>query len=399
MELNALTRDAACRRACRWLHEHDEQTLSEQIALTRVAAPPFAESARAAEVLRRFREIGLARAGLDEVGNVVARLPGTDAGDAGAVLLIAHLDTVFPAETRIEVRQGEDGRIFAPGITDNGRGLAAMLAIARAVSAAGLRTRRPLVFVGSVGEEGRGDLRGVKHLFREGSPWRDAHAAIALDGTGATRIVTTGIGSRRLRVVYRGAGGHSWSDWGVANPAMALGRAIAALDGLPPPGSPKTTLTVARLGGGTSVNSIPEEAWMEIDLRSESGSHLERLEREARRAIRGAADAAREAAARPDSTMEIEVEVIGDRPAGSTPMDAPLVAAAAAATRFVGGDPDLIGSSTDANVPMSLGIPAIALGCGGDGGGIHTLGEWYANEEGPSGIERCLWTALAASQP
>lgn len=397
MDLTALTRSPAARRARRWLYDNDAATLAAQVELTRIAAPPFGEAARAAELLRRFRTIGLADAGQDEVGNVVARLPGDHDATRGAVLLIAHLDTVFPADTPIEVGEGEDGRLFAPGITDNGRGLAALLALAGALVAAGVRTRRPLVFVGSVGEEGRGDLRGVKHLFREGSGWRDAHAAIALDGTGSTRIVTTGIGSRRLRAEYRGVGGHSWSDWGVANPAAALGRAIAAFAVLETPAAPKTTLTVARLGGGTSVNAIPEESWMELDLRSESAPRLERLEREVRRALRNAADAERHAATRADATLRLEVTLIGDRPAGSVPADAPLVAAAAAATRLVGAEPETIGSSTDANVPMSLGIPAIALGCGGDGGGIHTLGEWYDNEDGPRGLERCLWVALAAA--
>jgi tripeptide aminopeptidase len=247
-----------------------------------------------------------------------------------------------------------------------------------------------------VGEEGLGDLRGVKHLFREGAPWRAAHAVIALDGTGCTRIVTSGTGSRRLRVTIRGEGGHSWADWGIANPAHALGRAVAGFLALRLPETPRTTLTVARVGGGTSVNSIPEEVWAEIDMRSEDGGTLAALEAGVRREVRAAVEAESGAAAR-GAPLEAEIGTIGDRPAGSVPADAPLVEAARAATRAIGEEPEELASSTDANVPMALGIPAITLGCGGDGGAIHTVAEWYRNDDGPRGLERCMLVALAAA--
>jgi tripeptide aminopeptidase len=398
MDLSQLYEHAPARRARDWLYAHDAATVAEQIELTRIAAPPFGEEVRGAELLRRFEAIGLEDTHRDAIGNVFGRLPGTSGVD-GAVLLIAHLDTVFPADTSLEVRHEPDGRILAPGITDNSRGLAGMLALARALVAAGLRMRRPLYFVGSVGEEGLGDLRGVKHIFAEGSRWRAASAVVALDGTGLNRIVTRGAGSRRLRVRLHGPGGHSWSDWGIVNPAHALGAVIAAVAALPLPAEPKTTLTVARIGGGKSVNAIPEEAWMELDLRSEGAAALVQVER----AVRQRLDAAvavenqRAGAQNRRPALVSEVEIIGDRPPGAIAPDAELLSIARAATGLIGTDAEEISSSTDANVPMAAGIPALTLGCGGDGGGIHTRAEWYLNENGALGLERCLWVTLAAA--
>jgi tripeptide aminopeptidase len=330
----------------------------------------------------------------DEAGNVLGSW-GPQGAETG-VVVAAHLDTVFPAGTDVEPR-GDGRRIRAPGITDNCRGVAAMLAVARALVEAAPRARGRVLFAGTVGEEGIGDLRGVKHLFRDGSPLRSAPAFVALDGSGMRRIVHRAIGSRRLRVDARGPGGHSWSDRGAPNPLVALSAGAAALRGMALPSPGRTALTVARMGGGSSVNSIPENAWMEIDLRSEVAGVLPRLEAEVREALSRAVEGESARRRRGTPPLTHEVRLIGDRPSGETPQSHPLVRVALATTRALGAEPELVGSSTDANVPMALGIPSIAIGAGGDSGGIHTLDEWYANDGGALGVERALLVVLAAA--
>jgi tripeptide aminopeptidase len=391
--LRDLTRDPALEPLRRRVHDEAAETLAEQLALVRIPAPSLAEGPRAAYLLERFHALGLDAVRQDEVGNVLGEW-GPAEGAAG-VVVAAHLDTVFPAGTDVEPRH-EGRRIHAPGITDNCRGLAALLALARVLPAAVPPARR-VVLVGSVGEEGIGDLRGVKHLFREGSPLREAGAFVALDGSGVRRIVHRAIGSLRLRVVIEGPGGHSWSDRGAANPAVALGAAVAALAALPLPHPARSALTVARLGGGTSVNSIPAEAWMEVDLRSEVAGVLPQLEEQLRAILVRALGEQNGARRRGTPPLSHQVRVIGDRPSGETAPDHPLVRLAATATRALGAEPELVGSSTDANVPMALGIPSIAIGAGGDSGGIHTLDEWYANDGGPTGVERALLVVLSAA--
>jgi tripeptide aminopeptidase len=396
MDLEPLLRHPALRRARARVHETDADTVREQLDLARIPAPPFGEAARGAEVRRRFEALGLEAVETDEVGNVLARLPGAARPEVPPVMVSAHLDTVFPPETELTPRT-EGERIHVPGITDNARGLAGMLALARVLAEAGARTCRPLVFAATVGEEGIGDLRGVKHLFREGGPWRAVGAFVSLDGSGVGRIVTRAVGSRRLRVTVRGPGGHSWADRGVANPVQALGAAITALGAIRPAPSAHASLTVARIGGGTSVNAVPHEAWMELDLRAASPTRLSRLEAEARSAVRGAVE--RESRGRLPRTRSLacEIEVIGDRPSGETPARAELVLAALAATTALGAKAELAASSTDANVPMALGIPAITVGAGGEGGGVHTPGEWYSNRGGPLGVERVLLLVAAVA--
>jgi acetylornithine deacetylase/succinyl-diaminopimelate desuccinylase-like protein len=374
------------------VHRTDDSTLRQQLELVRIPAPPFAEAERGARVLELLREAGYADAGVDEVGNVIATHPG--AGDGAPVVVAAHLDTVFPAGTDVEPRR--DGpRIYAPGITDNSRGLAGMLAVARVVRAARVATRRPVVFVASVGEEGAGDLRGVKHLFRDGGPLRSASAFIALDGSGMRRIVQRAIGSRRLRATVSGPGGHSWADRGAANPIVALGAATAEVSTLALPHPERSSLIVARIGGGTSVNAIPDAAWMELDMRSEVEGVLPELEA----SVNGVMErvVAEESGARRTGTepLAFRVEVIGDRPSGETPPRSELVRTATRITAELGGRAELVSSSTDANVPMALGIPSIAIGVGGDSGGIHTADEWFSNEGGALGVERALLIILA----
>jgi acetylornithine deacetylase/succinyl-diaminopimelate desuccinylase-like protein len=376
----------AFERAREQIRASDEATLADMVTVTRIAAPGGSETARAAWLSGRLRAHGLEPSS-DAVGNVLATSRSLD-GSAREIVVMAHLDTVFPADTSIDVRR--DGtRLWGPGICDNARGLAGMLALARGLAAAGWPNRAPITFVGSVGEEGAGDLRGARHFVRTRAG-RTA-AFIALDGAGCTRVIHAGVGSRRLRVRWAGPGGHSWSDWGAPNAIHAASLAIARLTALPLPERPRTTLSVGRCGGGTSVNAIPAESWFEVDLRSESAAALQELERAVRAAV--------EAVAREedDARLSCAIEVIGDRPAGATAVDDPLVQLALAATRAAGLEPELSSSSTDANVAMAAGIAAIAIGAGGDAGGTHTTGEWYDNATGPLGLERALRIVLGAA--
>ena len=398
MNLQSIVSLSTVRTARSLIHSRDAETLDEQIRLVAIPAPTGCEGKRGEYLQQRFLELGLREVGVDEVGNVLGTLPennSSSAGDARPVLLGAHLDTIFPPETEIRVRR--DGkRVFAPGITDNARGLAAMLAVAAVLREVGIRTERPLSFVATVGEEGLGDLRGVKHLFRPESRFAAAEAFISLDGAGLTRIVNRAIGATRIRATILGSGGHSWGDRGMPNPAHALGLAIAALREMGQRVSATSTVTVGRLGGGTSVNSIPSEAWMEVDLRSDDPPRLRGLEGEARKIIERAVRTEADTRTR-SGPLKLTLEPIGNRPCGETPAASSLVEASTAATRIVGAVPELTASSTDANVAMSLGIPAVTIGAGGRAGGVHTVEEWFDNTGGAQGIERALLTVLAAA--
>ena len=369
----------------------DERTLRDQVELTEIPAPPFGEQARGLRMAELFVEAGLAEVHTDEVGNVMGVRHGPE--PATPLVISAHLDTVFPSGTDLTVRR-DNGVLRAPGISDDGRGLAALLAVARALSEADVPTRRSILFVATVGEEGNGDLRGVKHLFRDGGPARGACAFISLDGAGLRTIVSRGLGARRFRVVLRGRGGHSWVDWGTPNPIHALGRAIGALAAWPAPTHPALSLTISRFGGGTSVNTIPVEAWAELDVRSESKQHLEVAEERMRTALNRSLDEENSGAANDSQRLCLEITLIGVRPAGATDADSPLVEAALTATRMLDVEAKLVTSSTDANLPMSLGVPSITLGAGGEAGSAHTLEEWYRNTGGPEGVCRALYTAL-----
>jgi len=381
-------------RARSFIARNDAQTVAEQCAIATIAAPPFGESARAAWMHERFLAIGLQPVRLDEAGNVIGERAGTH--DAAPVVVAAHLDSVFPAGTALDLRR-QDGRVLLPGIADNARGLAGMLAIARALGLSHMVSRRPIHFVATVGEEGVGDLRGVKQLFRDGAPHRHAHAFIALDGTESRRIVNRAVGSRRFRVSVRGPGGHSWADRSAPNPAWVLGHAMSTLGGLRFPAEPAWSLNIGRIGGGTSVNAIPEEVWFELDLRSEDAFTLADIENAALRAVRQATLESQAMRRRTEPPLELDIRAIGNRPAGTTPADSPLVQIARAATRHIGRRPELVASSTDANVPMALGIPAIAIGAGGESGGMHTLSEWYDNRRGPEGLVRAALTIAATA--
>ena len=369
----------------------DATTIATQVEVTEIAAPTGGEHERAAWVHGRFAALGLSDARIDGSGNVVGR---RGEGPLPPVVVCAHLDTVFPSGTDLRVRR-EGRRLHAPGIGDNGRGLAVLLALAEHIDGRRVRTQRPVEFVATTGEEGLGDLRGAKAYFSAAD--RPA-AVIALDGAGDERIVHRALASRRYRITFRGPGGHSWAAYGVANPVHAAGSATARLAALLLPHEPRTALSVGRIGGGISVNAIPEEGWLEVDLRSVSGAIIERFDRELRRIVRAAEseENARRAPGSPGLTSV--VEVIGDRPGGETPPEDPLVASAIAATRHIDRAPELTTASTDANVPISLGIPAIAIGAGGRGGDAHTVGEWFENADGALGIIRALGVIVDAAR-
>ena len=372
----------------------DDQTLAHQIGLAQIPAPPFGEETRGRRMVELLGEAGLTDVDQDAVGNVFALRPGVE--DREPLVLSAHLDTVFPAGTDLMVHA--DGNVLrAPGISDDARGLAALVAVARALSQASITTRHPILFAATVGEEGSGDLRGVRHLFRTGGLASAAAGFISLDGAGLNYVVARGLGARRFRVTLRGRGGHSWIDRGAPNPIHAIGRAVGALASWPTPTDPPLSLTVARWGGGTSVNAISAEAWAELDFRSESSRHLDDGEERLRAVLDRSVAEENSGVTEPDRRLTLEVTVVGYRPTGATNLDSPLVEAALAATRASGVEPQVMAASTDANLPMSLGIPAITLGAGGSAGEVHTTSEWYRNERGPVGIQRALQTVLLVS--
>lgn len=382
-------------QARRHLQATDARTLDEQAELTAIPAPPFHESERGRAMAGMMRDSGLEVLDIDAVGNVVAWLPRsgrwTPGESAPAPLVVsAHLDTVFPPGTPIRVER-EGDLLRAPGIADDARGLTALLALSRAAGEARLEFAAPLLVVATVGEEGAGDLRGVRHLFSTRGALRAGCAAfLSLDGAGLRRIVNVGLGSLRYRATVRGPGGHSWVDYGTPNPIHALARALDNLTRVPLPRTPPTTLSIGRWGGGTSVNAIPTEAWVEFEVRSEAEVELSRMDLE----IRSILDRVSGTDPGGRGVLELTLDRLGHRPAGGTAPHHPVVESALAATRALGVSPELSVSSTDANLPMSLGIPAITLGAGGDGGQAHTPEEWYRNVKGPDGIARALLTLL-----
>jgi tripeptide aminopeptidase len=374
------------------LAARDAETLDAQIAVSEIAAPTGEESERGEWIAARFRALALTGVRTDAAGNVTGTRAGAD--DSAPVVICAHLDTVFPRTVPLRV-QRDGARLIGPGIGDNGRGLAAMLALAGVIDGTKLRTRAPVVFAATTGEEGAGDLRGAKELFA--SAMSGAAAAIALDGAGDERVVHRALGSRRFRLHFRGAGGHSWTAFGVPNAVHAAALTGAMLARTALPSHPRTTLSVGRIGGGISVNAIPDDAWLEIDLRSTSEHSLRTYEGEIRAAAHAALHEENLRGARGAPPLTLAITVIGDRPSGETDSSLPLVSAAVEATRLIGREPDLATASTDANVPISRGIPAIAIGAGGRGGEAHTVAEWFENSAGHLGIVRALAIVTAVA--
>lgn len=366
-------------------------TFEEQKRITAIPAPPFKEAPRAAYILKRMRELGLADAYIDAEGNVIGvrKGLGSETKSGPRLVLSAHLDTVFPEGTDVTVRE-RDGRFYAPGIADDARGLAVLLAVLGAMQAQRLQTVGEVVFVATVGEEELGNLRGVKALFRD---MKGIDGFISIDGIDLNRIVNQGTGSHRFEVVFKGPGGHSFNAFGTPSAIHALGRAVARIGDLEAPADPKTTFTVGTVRGGTSVNAIAGEARMAIDLRSNSNDELAKLEARVMAAIRQGVD--EENRRWKSAAISVDIKLIGDRPAGLTSPDTPLAAAARRATQLINSrDPQFAGASTDANLAMSLGVPAITVGGGGIGDGTHSLGEWYQPVDAWKGPQSVLLMVL-----
>jgi tripeptide aminopeptidase len=396
-EVARLAGSPEVRAAFERFRSQESQFAQWQMQATRVAAPPFGETARGAWLADRFRELDLKDVQTDEVGNVF----GVRAGYGSRfVALSAHIDTVFPAATPLNIRQ-QGSRLYGPGVSDNGAGIAAMLAVISVLASGQISHALPFLFIGNVGEEGEGDLRGMRHVFAT-PRWRDAIAySVIVDGAGADTVVAEALGSRRFEVIVRGPGGHSWSDFGAPNPIIALSRAIEVFSQTQVPASPKTTFNVGVIRGGTSVNSIPESASMRVDLRSMSTAEIDRLEQALRLALEQAVAAVNGAIARLGTrrpqVVESEVIEIGNRPAGELAPDARLLKVIRAVDAQLGNTAQVQRASTDANIPLSLGREAIAIGGGGSGGGAHTLQEWFDCNGRDLGLKRILLTMLALS--
>jgi acetylornithine deacetylase/succinyl-diaminopimelate desuccinylase-like protein len=410
---NNIASDPRVASALQMLAQSADEITDEQARITEIPAPPFGEATRGAYLKKLLTAAGL-RVHIDSVGNVIAERSGTAAGTAaapgsarssaasgsdaaGVVLVTAHLDTVFPAGTNVAVKR-EGARLLAPGISDNGTGLATIVTVARVLRDAKIPTRDTILLVADVGEEGEGNLRGVRALVEE---YRSRlRAVIALDGAATDYVATAALPSRRFDVIVTGPGGHSWSDFGVPNPIDALGRAIAKLAETEVPTTPRTTFNVGRIEGGTSVNAIPERASMSVDLRSESDAELARLERELRADVQAAVNdemAAARARGMAATPLAVEINLVGSRPGGELPDNSPLLAALDNADSALGNHSRHERVSTDANIPLSLGIPAISIGCGGAAGGAHTTEEWYDPTGRAMGLQRVLLTVIGAA--
>lgn len=390
-EVAQLVDDAAIRNAILHIDEIDEQGMRDLITLTEIPAPPFGEEERGVAYAAMLRDAGADSVWTDDEGNVIALRRGS--GER-VVAIAGHLDTVFPAETDVTVKQRGD-TLYAPGIGDDTRGLVVMLQVLRALEAADIATDANILFIGTVGEEGLGDLRGVKHLFRDGGPRIDSF--IAVDGGSERNITAQALGSRRYRITFEGPGGHSWGAFGTANPAHALGRTIRIFDEAADSftrSGPRTSYNIGRIGGGTSVNSVPFEAWFEVDMRSESQQSLQSIDSIFLASVQTALQE-QNALVRENDPLTVDVQLVGDRPSGETAEDAPLLQRAIAVTRHFGDEPRIGRSSTDSNVPISRGIPAITIGRGGAGGNSHAPDEWWMNENGTEAIRRALLILVA----
>ena len=359
--------------------EH-ERIVEDIIKLVEIPAPPFKEAERAKAYRDMLLAAGLQDVEIDAEGNAMGLYRGSGPAGGPVLVLAAHLDTVFPEGTPLKVRR-EGSKLYAPGIGDDTRSLAVILAYARAMKDKNVRPRTDILFVGNVGEEGPGDLRGVRYLLTKGKYKDRAKAFLSMDGTDPERVVNGGVGSRRYRISYKGPGGHSYSAFGLVNPMVAMGRTVTELYKTTVPTAPKTTYAASVTGGGTSVNSIPNEVFMEFDFRSENPEELNKVEQRFLSIVQESADAENAARSTSDGKIVAETKLIGDRPAGVTAENAAITQIASAAIRANGLTPQLVSSSTDANLPMSLGVPALTIGSGGSGGRAHSLDEWIDVEK------------------
>ena len=378
------------KRIARSVDDHRDWLEQAQIELTEIPAPTFHEAARAAVVAKRFEQLGLVRVRLDRAGNVVAERPGAS---HRAVILTAHLDTVVPAGVPIEVRRS-NGRLYAPGISDNGAGLAALLGVASILQKAQVQTDLSLIFVANVGEEGEGDLCGMRHLLSPGEIRSRVEAMLILDGSSVEHITIAGLGSRRFLIEVTGPGGHSWKDFGRVNPIHALANVIAQLGLIPLPSEPRTTLNVGVIQGGTAVNAIPSAAWMKVDVRSTRLEEIERVSSAVEAAVRSGVENENQRCA---CGLQLQLHVIGERPAAELALPSRLLDVVRASDKHLGIQSCLERSSTDANIPFSLGIDAVAIAGGGSGGDAHTPNEWYDPQGRDLGLKRILLATLAMS--
>ena len=369
----------------------------ETIRLTQIPAPPFKEGERAKAYAEMMRQNGLQEVTIDGVGNVIGVRPGKQ-HNLPVLVFSAHLDTVFPEGTQVTVRR-EGTRLLAPGVGDDSRSLAVLLGFVRAMDKAGIRTRRDIVFVGDVGEEGQGDLRGIRYLFEHDARAKQAAAYITMDSTGSEGITTIGVGSKRYRLSFSGPGGHSYDAFGIVNPMVPLANVVTGLYSIQVPKSPKTTYSASVVGGGVSVNSIPSEVFLEVDLRSADAAELAKLDSQLHDIVERAVTAENSARDTSKGSISVSFKKIGDRPAGHTDEKSPLATGAAEAARAFGYTPKFIAVSCDANIPMSLGIPAIGIGSGASGGREHSPDEYVdvAEPANVRGMSARLATVLFAA--
>ncbi|MFT8320573.1 MAG: M20/M25/M40 family metallo-hydrolase [Bacillus sp. (in: firmicutes)] len=384
-----LIENALVKKGIAFLKEDASHTLEEQIELTCIPAPSFLEEEKGRVYKSKLELLGLSQIETDQHGNVFGIRYGT--GNGPRIFVCAHLDTVFPESTAIQVKK-KDGKVYAPGISDDGRGLAAVLSVARAFNETNIQTSGDIIFGATVGEEGLGDLRGVKGLFQDRN---DIDAFISIEPGTPERIVYLATGSHRYHVTYKGSGGHSFGDFGIPSAVHALGRAISKIADIETPTDPKTTFTVGTITGGTSVNTIAEEASMMIDLRSNSQEELLKLEKNVMNLLELAAKEENNRWNSDHTVIEVNIKLVGDRPAGTQNSEHAIVQASLHAARMLGLNPELsFASSTDSNVPISLGIPAVTLGGGGDCGGIHTLEEYFDPTDDYLGTQNLFLTIL-----
>ena len=395
-DVQAIVQSPAFKSAVATLDRDHERMVGDIVTLTEIPAPPFKEAARGKAYLAMLKAEGLSDVEMDEVGNVMGLRRGSGPAGGPLVVLAAHLDTVFPEGTDTRVRR-EGTKLHAPGVGDDTRSLAVVLAYIRALDAAKIRTKSDILFVGNVGEEGPGDLRGMRYLFGKGKYKARVKAFFSMDGNEAARVTYGAVGSRRYRVAFHGPGGHSYGAFGIVNPMAAMGHAIDQLYDVKVPATPRTTYSASVVGGGVSVNSIPADVWIEVDMRSEDKAELAKVDVKFLAILKAAAEHENAARSTRVGKITVEPKLIGERPTGHTSPDALIVATTAEAARAAGYRPELGASSTDSNIPISLGIPAVTIGSGGTGGRAHSLDEWIdvAKPESLRGMTVGLAAVLA----
>jgi acetylornithine deacetylase/succinyl-diaminopimelate desuccinylase-like protein len=384
----------AIKEAFKIIDNIEKETTQDLINLTEIPAPPFKEMERAIHFKKLLENAGADKVWIDEEGNVLALRKGSSGEKV--IALDAHIDTVFPEETNVTVQQKGD-TLYAPGIGDDTRGLAMVIAVLKAMNKASIKTKSDILFIGSVGEEGLGDLRGVKHLFKTNKLKIDSW--ISIDGGAIGRVNNAGLGSTRYKALFKGKGGHSWGAFGLANPHHALGLAISHFTKNASQftaNGPKTSFNIGRLGGGTSVNSIPFESWMEVDMRSVDEERLIQIDSIFKFSMKAALKEYNNSGVR--DSISLELIKIGSRPSGMMPVETSLIQRAIAASNFFNATVKLTRGSTNANIPISIGIPAVTIGRGGNGGGAHSLGEWWINKNGAEAIKLALLLTLSEAE-